>query len=47
MTMACVAAYFYLSPFLIEYKKTVDYQAYQTSNLLEGIDLKPVPRPEG
>lgn len=47
MIMVGAAAYYYLAPFLQEYKKVVDYQTYQSTNLLEGIDVKPVHQSDG
>ena len=32
---------FYVVPMVKEYKSTHDQQAYQTNNMLEGIDIKP------
>lgn len=35
-------SYFYISPALVHYKEQVDAQAYQRTNLLEGIDTQPI-----
>lgn len=39
--------YTYINPALIHYKDARDAQAYEHTNLLEGIDIKPLTTPSG
>ena len=39
--LVVIMAVYYITPIIKEYKSTHDQQAYQTKNMLEGIDNKP------
>lgn len=41
-TFICTMSYFYMAPTVTQYKDLIDAQAYQKTNLLEGIDFKPL-----